>query len=127
MFDSHRPPLSHQYDWGSAENRHRRTGIWSAQCEEITAVANDQVRRRKERRKALGALKAAMRKGDLVAAGQYQHLIEVYFGADAAVADAVADVDAAVAGVLDLLRANETDRSAAYTIYGVPFRLPPEV
>ena len=73
--------LSHQYDWGSAENRHRRTGIWSAQCEEITAVANDQVRRRKERRKALGALKAAMRKGDLVAAGQYQHLIEVYFGA----------------------------------------------
>ena len=26
LFDSHRPPLSHQYDWGSAENRHRRTG-----------------------------------------------------------------------------------------------------
>ena len=44
--------------------------------------------RRKERRKALGALKAAMRKGDLVAAGQYQHLIEVYFGADD---DTVAD------------------------------------
>ena len=62
--------------------------FWSAQCEEITAAANDQVRRRKERKKALGALKAEMRKGDLVEAGQYRHLIEVYFGADD---DTVAD------------------------------------
>ena len=62
--------------------------FWSAQCEEITAAANDQVRRRTERRKALGALTAAMRIGDLVAAGQYQHLIEVYFGAEE---DTVAD------------------------------------
>jgi len=59
--------------------------FWSARCEEITTAAkcaNDRVRRRKELKKVRGALEAMKRKGDLMAVGHYQRLIEEFFDAD---------------------------------------------
>ena len=67
-----------QQDWRS---------FWKAHCESITTKANDRVKRRKEQRKVLGALKASLRTGDLVAAGHYQRIVDEFFCADVNAAD----------------------------------------
>ena len=67
-----------QRDWRS---------FWKTHCGSITAAANDRVKRRREQRKVLGALKAALRVGDLVVAGHYQRIIDEFFGADDNAAD----------------------------------------
>ena len=45
------------------------------------------MKRRKERLKVLGALKASLRTGDLVAAGHYQRIVDEYFCAEVNAAD----------------------------------------
>ena len=53
--------------------------FWSAAAREITTVADDRVRQRKEFRKVQGAFNAALKRSDLVAASEYRYILDMFF------------------------------------------------
>ena len=52
---------------------------WSAQCKAILTLADDRVRRAKELRKVKGALRAALKRGDLMEAEQVRKVMAEKF------------------------------------------------